>query len=99
MYLTIKSKRNQRVEQYKPTQDDWCPNFPNNTVVVSLLTNMKFDGKVWHRVSVWGNDDCGMEREFYTKAARDEARRVYEEVIALPYVNMRTLKTMGFVSA
>lgn len=47
--------------KFLPTLDDWHPNFKRNTVRCSLYSRSKWNV---FSVSVWGNDDMGMEREF-----------------------------------
>ena len=54
-----------RTETYRPTQDDWHPNFEGNTVRVSQLTELNRKGEIWYRVCVWGSDDDGMEIDFF----------------------------------
>lgn len=86
-------------QKMKPTTDNWCPNFPNNQVRVRIICNMNDEGKVWHRVCVWGNDDCGMERDFTGEFGERDALACYARVMNLDYVNFKPLKEMGFQSA
>ena len=89
-----------RTEILRPTQDDWYPNFDNNQVEVSCITDMDdVDGNVWHRVCVWGRDDDGMEIDFFGKHSKVLAEELYKQVINLPFVNKNNLKQMGFVRA
>ncbi len=53
----------------KPTPDDWYPNYEGDLVKVRLGIYIpdccaKNKGKKFHRVCVWGADDCGMEKDF-----------------------------------
>ncbi len=57
---------------FKETYDDWHPSYkiegpdaryPGGYVCVSLHRNFTFEGGL-HRVSVWGQDDTGMDRDF-----------------------------------
>ncbi len=93
--------RYKRVEKMKFTDDDWCPSYEHNMVCVSLITDMKeFNGEgVWHRVCVWGEDDCGMEKDFFGEDQRVDAENCFAKVINLQRVNRSDLKAMGFVSA
>lgn len=91
-----------RVEKMKFTDDNWCPNYKHNMVQVSLMTDMEDFSKensVWHRVCVWGNDDCGMEKDFFGKETKNDAEVCFAKVINLDRVNMKDLKEMGFVIA
>jgi hypothetical protein len=92
-------KKMERIECFKPTNDDWYPNYPNDTVRVALMVNMDNKGEIWHRVCVWGADDCGMEMDFVGKENKILAVELYGKVISLPYVDRPILKKWGFVSA
>lgn len=61
-------------EFYLPTQDNWYPNFERNTVRVSVVflaprqikslrSALKTSDVKEVRISVWGADDFGMERD------------------------------------
>jgi len=89
----------------KPTRDNWCPNFPNNQVSVSIYLNMgATDDKddegigIWHRVCVWGSDDCGMEIDF-TEHQEEDALNVYAKVMNLDFVDFAHVKSLGFKGA
>lgn len=86
-------------EKFKPTTDDWCPNFDGNKVRVRIMCNMEHNGKIWHRVCVWGMDDCGLERDFFGISQEKDALEVYARVMNLDFVNFAPLKEMGFKSA
>lgn len=77
------------IEIYKPTQDDWYPNFENNTVQLSLL-NL---GNNTYRVCSWGNDDFGMELDFETLG---EAEYIFDILNKKEFINKEDLKKMGF---
>jgi len=51
-----------------------------------------------YRVCVWGNDDCGMERD-YLSTEFDDAEQMFHEVIAMERVNKSALEEWGFVYA
>ncbi len=87
-----------------PTQDNWYPNFERNTVLVrvSEWINASKDSKYMFRVSVWGADDDGMERDtFVSKKERVEFREaLLKEVDNFPNpLNKDWLKSKGFVRA
>ena len=92
-----------RIDVYKPTNDDWYPNFkvtdgPDLVHVSFTQTGPnpeKFEGEF--RVCVWGNDDCGMERDFENNEAL--ALNIFMQVIGWPTVDRDKLKELGFVSA
>ena len=86
-------------QKFKPTRDNWCPNFPNNQVRVRIMCNMEHNGSIWHRVCVWGNDDCRLERDFFGVSQEKDALAVYAKVMNLDYVDFKPLKEMGFKSA
>ena len=48
------------------------------------------------RVCVWGNDDCGMERDFDLEG---DALHIFYHIISWTYVNKDQLKNAGFVFA
>ena len=95
-----------QVDVFKVTSDDWCGSYAIDgwhkgalrqmLVIVSFcMTGPKppHDGD-W-RVCVWGNDDCGMEKDF-----KDErtAWCCYLEIIGLEDVTMTAIKERGFIS-
>lgn len=94
-----------RVEVFKRTQDEWYGNYKivgdrrvSDLVEVSFLQLMPTvvpSAFNW-RVCVWGNDDCGMERDFENET---EAWTVFLQVIGQQYVNRNGLISLGFVSA
>jgi len=88
-----------RVEVFKRTQDDWYGNYKvvgdqrvSDLVEVSFL-NLMPSG--W-RVCVWGNDDCGLERDFESES---EAWNIFLQVIGMESVNKQPLRDLGFVAA
>jgi hypothetical protein len=85
--------------KFKPTRDNWCPNYSNNQVRVRIMCNMENKGKIWHRVCIWGMDDLGLERDFFGAAQEKDALVVYGRVMNLDYVDFKPLKEMGFKSA
>ena len=93
-----------RVDVFKRTQDDWYGNYRivgdqrvSDLVETSFmkLEPMNTGGPLW-RVCVWGNDDCGVEKDFESET---EAWNTFLQVIGLPFVNRSLLTAMGFASA
>ena len=92
-----------RVDVFKKTNDDWYPAFDmggEKLVEVSFIQLTPWlpeEEREW-RVCVWGNDDCGMERDF---APNEEnlAWTTFLNVIGEEYVDMKFLLSLGFVSA
>ncbi len=77
---------------YYPATDDWYPNFPNELVKVSMheLPFPSNEKEIW-RVSVFGADDCGMNKDFST---REDA---YICLKSLPVIiSMQDLLERGF---
>lgn len=92
-----------RVDVFKKTNDEWYPAFEmggEKLVEVSFIQLtpwLPVEERLW-RVCVWGNDDCGMERDF---APNEEthAWTIFLNVIGEEYVDMKFLLSLGFVSA
>jgi hypothetical protein len=94
------------IHVYKETNDDWYGNYKiANTSVNADLVKVSFtqtgcDPKRFQgefRVCVWGNDDCGMERDFGSDEA--SALNVFMQVIGLSTVDREYLIALQFVSA
>ena len=64
-------------------------------VKVSLVGYL--DGSGW-KVAVWGNDDCGMEREFPTNQ-RKEALQLYIDIVTKRFPTGAWLGLKGLESA
>jgi len=79
------------------TTDDFYPNWPGDFVSVSLNFPSK---KVYEydtfRVSVWGEDDFGLEREFGSK---EDATNYFNKICSLPIITIAQLKLDGFIGA
>lgn len=93
-----------RCDVFKRTTDDWRPSYTLDigigTVCAQRLVEVSFcrideTGNSW-RVCVWGEDDCGMEKDFDDEKS---AWCCFLEVIGMDYVNMTSLSTCGFVGA
>jgi hypothetical protein len=85
-----------RRETKVKTTDNWCPNFPNDEVEVTLM-KLKED-KPTYRICVWGEDDLGMEIDVQTNDP-SKLIKMYDKLIAQPFITMTHLKSLGFVSA
>lgn len=76
---------NKKYSKYLKALEDWCPSFPDGKVLVS-----------WHqkenRISIWGDDDFGMEKFSATKKEYDNLDK--QQPISIKY-----LKENGFVNA
>lgn len=93
-----------RITVYKETHDDWHPSYTVHGWDDLKLVTVSFtqtgpnpdvgDGE-W-RVCVWGEDDCGMERDYSDKSL---ALAMFNKVIQWEFVDMSDLKKHGFVSA
>lgn len=81
---------NTRLEQFKFTTDDFSPNFDERYVKVGICH--LYPSGQW-RVSVWGNDDIGMIRDFEDF---EQAAHCYVIVINEPYITKDNLLIRGF---
>lgn len=80
----------QTVTCYKPTQDDWFPNFPGNMVMVSYFNNQKEYRD--DMVVVGGMDDCDISY------IGQDSEYIFMRVLELEYVNRDELIKLGFES-
>jgi hypothetical protein len=74
----------------KSTEDDWYGNFENNTVKLTYHPQLA-DGK--YRVSIWGNDDFGIDKDFDSPA---EAEEVFCKLKIKKVINKNDLYALGF---
>ncbi len=93
-----------KLTTFKSTTDNWYLNFLNDRVEVSLFLNERDIGSdgssyIWHRVCVWGEDDMGMEKDFFGKETGEQAESLYNQIINLPEVNRDDMKALGLVDA
>lgn len=79
-----------RSHVFKPTNDDWYPCHPENTVKLCYIGKLS-DGK--YRVAAWGNDDYGLEQDFETER---EAISIYERLGRYPFINQKDLLILKF---
>jgi len=89
--------RQMKYSCFKKTQDNWCGNYYNELVKLTFHGNITPYREIpTYRVSVWGNDNMGME--FDTKNERT-AHFIFQQVIGLEYVNKTDLIKLNFVSS
>lgn len=81
-------------ETRRPSSDDWHPTAEDGTVQVSFL---ELSTGQW-RVCVWGDDDCGMDRDF-APDEREAASRLYDLLAGCSDVTKRLCLDLGMVSA
>ena len=90
-----------KITVYKETQSNWYPNYTlkgYNKMLVQinfgkLLTLSNSDNGFNYRVSIWGEDDYGLEKDFIN---RREAYECFTHIISMEYVNIQDLKNLGF---
>ena len=91
-----KSKIVLHLDFYWPTIDDWHPNWERDTVRVRVTTLL--DGTL--RISVWGADDDGMERDTPSPSHEEVQRQIRWAKTQLPNpLTKRWLTEQGFVRA
>jgi hypothetical protein len=86
------------VEVFKQTQDDWFPCYKlihKTNLVIVRFSALNPEYNKW-RVSVWGEDDCGME---FDEQYENIAFNKFLQVIGMEYVNKKALIELGFVTA
>ena len=91
-----------RTSVFKLTQDDWHGSYKldswhkgqENPMLVNVSFMPLTDGK-W-RVCVWGNDDCGMERDFPEEKT---AWNMFLQILDWEFVSMHQLNQNEFVAA
>ena len=89
---------------FKETSDNWYGNYIVTSPYVKELVEVEFHGNIalpkepvpFYRVSVWGNDDCGMEFDCDNEKL---ALSVFMEVIGWDDVKKKKLSDLGFKSA
>ena len=93
-----------RFSVFKETSDDWYGNYIVTSPYVRELVEVNFHGNSalptetvpFYRVSVWGNDDIGMEFDCDNE---ELAMSVFMEVIGWDDVKKKKLSDLGFKSA
>lgn len=75
---------------YKPTNDDWHPCYPENTVELKYIGKLS-DGRF--RVAVWGADDTGYERDFDKE---EDAISMFQRLEKYPMINYADMHHLGF---
>ena len=98
-----------RFERYIPTPDSWSPSFfitGRQFVLATVYLRKDEFGRFWVRICFWGDDDIGMEKDWYPLSsgdhpeARKKAHQLFHEqrkwVQGLETVSMVQLKELGF---
>lgn len=78
---------------YKNTNDDWYGNYEGDRIKLSYLGELS-DGTF--RVCCWGNDDCGMEKDFIFEM---EAMQVFKMLSEKDVIDKKDLEDIGFIRA
>lgn len=88
------------VSVFKLTDDDWCSSFTVNTGVQYFdlveVSFIPFDDSDGWRVCCWGDDDFGLEKDFFDER---EAWGCFVSVIGMEKVSISKLIDMEFVGA
>ena len=104
-FKKVEPMRIDTITVLKPTKDYWYPNFKGNRVQVSIHIPdneyMAYNPSAYTaRVSVWGADDCGMEKDFFGSEGRKKAKELFHLLVnEHEYVNFTTVKNYGLISA
>jgi len=88
------AKMPERSDIRRPTSDDWFPTAADGTVKVSFA---ELSTGQW-RVCVWGDDDCGMERDFGPDD-REQAVRMHLLLAGCSDVTKRLCADLGMTYA
>lgn len=75
-----------------PTPDDWYPTFDDGTVRCSFVKLS--DGN--YRISVWGNDDFGLEKD---SADLTTMRLLWRKISKMAIITQQQLYDLGFINA
>lgn len=94
---------------YKPTKDNFCPSlivgradhwFSDNEKLVRVNyhgnISYKESDKPCFRVSVWGTDDFGLEKDFESD---QEAINLFMQIIQEETLSIQYLRTIGLYNA
>ena len=85
-----------RIEHFKNTKDNWYDNYKGNQVILTyhgIINPYVLDSnKFIYRVSVWGNDDLGIDKDFNNHL---EAKQLFNKINSLKYVNKQDLLDLG----
>jgi len=86
----------ERKEVFICTDDNWYGNWDNNTVKLiynGALYPVRHGRIILYRVSAWGNDDFGINKDFSSEL---EAKAVFEKLSKLEILNQKDLYDIGF---
>lgn len=85
-----------------PTSDDWYQNHARNTVQVRV-SSQSTDGQGFVRLSVWGADDFGMERDLHGATAAELQQHLATQLHTADHLpnplTQEWLTQQGFVRA
>ena len=97
-----------RINVYKHTNDSWYPSYQlcsDNENQQNMLVEVSFmkladdqitdDDKQW-RVCVWGEDDCGMEKDYIPY---NDAWDEFITILQMDALDMENLRELDFYSA
>lgn len=90
-----------RIEKFIKVNDDWYPNFKNDTVRVALMYQ-KYSNYDFVRICVWGADDFGLEMDFEGTSQENELKfnewkeNIYDKIPEL--CNKEYFKKLGLYS-
>lgn len=87
-------KSQKTCREFKYSSEDWYPSFPDSQVEVSMSLYV-LDQKQ-HRVSVWGDDDCGME---FWSSDLGEVKEKYKKILKMKDVTRAALRELGLYPA
>jgi hypothetical protein len=118
--FTLNEENGYRISLYKKTNDDWSPSYGLNTEnvfledrlvevrLLRLFKNYKTMESYGYKVSVWGGDDIGMEKEFVIENAsklrekeleayyRGAAEQLFITLLNIEFVDQAWLRSIGF---
>ena len=83
--------------KFLSTSDNWYPNYPDNQVEVSLHFDEGENGGNTWRVSVWGEDDMGMELGGMVSYV--ESLELFKKLDRIQPLKQKQLVQLGFVKA
>jgi len=94
-----------RLSQRIQTTDDWYPTRNDGTVRMSLFCCNRVNGTAYAIVSVWGDDDTGMEIQFSSESWAEcvskflQWKKEFYNTMGYTPVTMEKLRMLGFYPA
>lgn len=94
------------IEIFKYSSECWYPSYflegfnGKDTLVKVRFSELRSheNNKTEWRVSVWGNDDFGMERDFLGEQ-KEDAIKCFHKIVELKDVTKQALLDLGFCQA